>query len=193
MKKEIVIKDIKLFYKRIRLYNYLSRFGKRYVFSYKGESYQGSSIKHDDKINEVLKLLDIINTPKKRDKYSLLYDYTCDYLDNEFKRNNYCNFKNDVCESSRNLKNNVSCCCVRYTNNELCEHFDKDKKACSIKCITCKLYTCPYLNLKGIIYTPNTVPYLKYFLSWRQKRICQYNFFIEKDKIIDKWMKFYIL
>ena len=50
-----------------------------------------------------------------------------------------------------------------------------------------------YLIKKGVKYTANRVPYLKYFLSPRQKLISNFTFFKPKEEIIKAWRRFYKL
>ena len=189
----IVYKNKKSFYRKIRIYNFFSKFKIKYVLIYNNKSYNTFSKKHPKELDEELKILDIINISKRKDKYSLIYDYACDYLDNEFSNNNFCQFKENMCISNRNKPKEyqVGSCCTRNYTKETCKYFNDNTKRCSIKCISCKLFTCPYLSKKGIKYRVNDIVYLKYFLSFRQKLICYTSYFMTKEEIISKWRKFY--
>lgn len=193
MKKIVLLNNENDFYRRIYYLKIISFFGVKIYVEYNNKLYSSSKEKHPEEINVVLKILDILNVKKKLDKYNLIYDYTCDYLDNEFKINNWCNFKNDVCICNRNKNKEcrVESCCVRNKTKIVCKYFDNKNKKCSIKCISCKLFTCKYLKSKGIKYSTNKIPYLKYFLSIRQKKITNYSIIEPKYKIIEKWRKFY--
>ncbi len=173
----------------------LSKLHIKIMIIYKDKEYISSSIKHSNNIDTILKLLDILNTYKRHDKYNLIYDYSCDYLDNEFCKKNLCAFKNNMCISNRNKPKEyqVGSCCTRVSTGKTCKYFDNNIKRCSIKCIGCKLFTCNYLNRKGIKYPINKIPYLKYFLSLRQKLITRVSFFRKKENIIRDWEKFYKL
>ena len=113
-------------------------------------------------------------------RYSYIYDKVCDYLDNEFVTNNICGFKDNICKS---VENNSHCKESRYgccygRNRGLC-HYLKDNK-CSIKSISCKLFTCRYLKKEKINYKINDIVLLKYFFNMRQKFILDTSLF--KDK-----------
>ena len=185
--------NLSLFYKRIYLLKVLSFFCINIKIQYEGKEYQNSSLKHPKELDEILKILDIINTHHRKDKYSLIYDYACDYLDNEFISGNWCNFNNNKCVYNRTKPKSVqvNSCCTRNYNKELCKYFDNKEKSCSIKCLSCKLFVCPYLEKKGIKCSIKKTPYLHYFLSLRQKQISKINFFKPKGVFIKKWLRWY--
>ena len=195
MEKIILINNVDTFYNKIWYMKLLSKLHVKIGINYKNRIYYNSSEKHSNDLNIVLRMLDIININKRKEKYNLIYDYACEYLDNEFINNNWCNFKNNMCECNRNKPKEyqTGSCCTRTLTRETCKYFDNSKKRCSIKCLGCKLFVCNYLRKKGIKYTSNNVPYLKYFLSLRQKLISNYTFFKTQEDIINKWLKFYKL
>ncbi len=187
--------DVDSFYKKIYYLKILSKFRVNIIVKDKKREYQNSSVKHPDKIDEILKMVNILNTHKRKDRYSLIYDYACDYLDNEFLNNNWCDFKKNMCISNRNKPEEyqVGSCCTRTANRETCHYFDDTKKRCSIRCLSCKFFVCRYLESHGIKYRVKDIPYLKYFLSLRQKLFARISFFRTKEEIISDWLKFYKL
>ena len=82
MKKVIIIKTLQEFYRKFRFMNWGTKMGMQYSIKYKDNFYKNGKQKHEQEMDEVLKLLDILNTRKRRERYNLLYDYACDYLDN---------------------------------------------------------------------------------------------------------------
>ncbi len=183
MKKVIILgNDTTIFYKKIRFYRFLKFLGYHFELKYKDDS-----VKKSEEINNIIKIL---NTKGRKNTYSLIYDYACDVLDQEFVCHNLCDFKNDRCASKRN-KNSKHHSCCEGTKRGLCKHFDKKTKRCGIKSIACKLFVCPYLMKKGVKYRVNKVVYLKYFLSFRQKTICYASFFEDKDQVIKKFMNIF--
>lgn len=183
------------FYNHISLLKFIGRFGYEIKVNYKGKEYKDYNPSVPKKIEAVMKCVSIMNTRDKKTKYSLIYDYSCDYLDKEFREKNLCDFKNDICccNRAKTKSKRVGSCCIKTTTKEVCEHFDKEKKYCKIKSITCKLFVCPYLKNKNINYPVNKIPYLKYFLNFRQKAIIKSNPFVDKDEMIEKLIKFYII
>ena len=197
MKKIIELEKNKLdlFYKKVRWYNFLTKFGKKFVVKYNDKEYDHNTKKSPKELETILNVVTILNTNSRREKYNLLYDYACDYLDNEFIEKKLCAFKDDMCIRNRCRTRGVkvSSCCERNKSRVICKNFDNVNKCCRIKSIGCKLFTCHYLKKQGIRYRVNSIPYLRYFLSARQKAICINSIFIDKDETIDKFMKFYKL
>lgn len=146
---------------------------------------------------------DIVNCIKamhmrdKKEKYIFIYDVVCDYLDNEFKKCDFCNFKNDKCIANREgmTKYKEMGCCYsfeltklsdfRFIKNErLCTHM-KNRK-CDTKNISCKLFTCGYLKSKNIRYNTHKILILDIFFNKKQHDIINLNFFKTKEEILNK-------
>lgn len=136
----------------------------------------------------------------KREQYEYIYDNVCSYLDNKFKENNYCDFKNNQCienRQSRSPHHSMGCCYSfdyaglfdpGFTKNvQLCEHLNC--KTCSTKCISCKIFTCKYLRDKGVHFYTNELLLLDCFFNNKQKLILKYNFFKTRDQIINKLLE----
>lgn len=131
-------------------------------------------------------------------RYSYIYDVVTEEIDNDFSRNNYCDFKCDKCIASRNnqtVHEKMGCCYsfesnfgIAAKNVKLCEYLDKDNK-CSINCIACKLFTCKFLRQQGIHFNPKSIPLLACFFNKKQLEILTSNFFVPKDKIIKKLLE----
>jgi len=187
--------NLQKFYSKIWLLKLYVLIGKKIIIEHCGRQYLKSDNNLSDELNIILNLVEIINTNNKREKLGLVYDFSCDYLDSEFQKKNLCEFKNNMCGSNRNKDKSiqVGSCCVHLKDRKVCEKFDNNRKICKIKSLGCKLFTCPYLWKKGIKYNINSVPYLKYFLSLRQKAIVKCSFFQDKDEVIEKLIKFYML
>ena len=124
-------------------------------------------------------------------KYEFIYDYVCDYLDNDFKNKNICDFKDNKCISRRNFGKNRSnnpliygCC---YTKKKVCQYLVN--YICTIKCISCKLFTCRYLSKRNIKYRINDILLLKLFFNTRQKQIISDSLFTDKEEIINLLIK----
>ena len=185
MKKIIVKNNTKSFYRKLYYYRFLSLFKIKFILETDNIS------KEEEKT--IKNIINILNSKNRREKYSLIYDYACDYLDNEFQGKNLCGFKNNMCICNRKKSKEirVSSCCESLKTRKICDHFDNKKKTCSIKSLGCKLFICPYLKKKGIKYPIKKIPYLKYFLSMRQKAICITSIFQDKDVTINKFIKPY--
>lgn len=146
-----------------------------------------------DHANDVIKILSQKN---KKSQYELVYDIVCDKLDNEFVEKNYCDFKDNKCIAQRENKaihSTMGCCYsfkntfFGYTKSKLCKFLNQTK--CETKCMACKIFTCKYLNEKGIKIKASDNILLSCFFNKKQLRILSCNFFIEKDIIISKLLK----
>ena len=142
--------------------------------------------------NNVINMYNSINAFlifDKKKKFNFLYDTVCDYLDSEFVKNNYCDFKDNICIAKRNhlSKRKEMGCCYRFTGfmgsgkMVLCDKLGD--KGCLDKCITCKLFTCKYLKKKFKI---KEICLLDYFFNPIQKFIIKISYFKTKDKIMKK-------
>lgn len=122
MKKVIYLNsnNVNLFYRKFRLYKFLSHFNINFIINYCGKEYTLNN-KYPQKLGIILNMTDILNTRNKKEKYNKIY----------------------------------------------------------IK--------------KGYYYRTGDVPYLKYFLSPRQKLIALTSHFKDKDENVNKMIKFYKL
>lgn len=163
----IFIKDDENFYKNIR-------------------KYKDKNVSLESDTTDLVKKQMIIASNEKdlEKRYSYIYDVVCTYLDNEFKNKNICCFENNRCISVRNnghCRESLNGCCYG-TKRGLCKNF-KDGR-CTIKAISCKLFTCRYLKKQGVKYRVNDIFLLKYFFNIRQKFLLENSIFKDKDEII---------
>ena len=190
MKKIIVIRNnnLKKIYRKIYFYRLLRLFKTEFILKIENNA----NLSKEDK--EILNnIINILNSKTRKHKYNLIYDYACDYLDNQFISKNLCGFKNNMCSCNREKEKTkqVSSCCESLKTRKICEHFDNKRKTCSIKSLGCKLFVCPHLRKKKINYPIRKIPYLNYFLSPRQRAICITSIFQDKDITVDKFLKPY--
>lgn len=128
---------------------------------------------------------------KYEDRINYIYDYMCNYLDNEFKDFNLCDFKNNLCVSRRELECNgcknpltYGCC---YTKGRVCPNLINSR--CTIKSLPCKFFTCRYLEKRGIKYRPWNYLMIRLFLSKRQMVILDQSLYTSKEIIINKLLR----
>ena len=131
------------------------------------------------------------------ERYNYIYDTVCDYLDGFFYGKNFCDFKNNQCGEKRGTTSYIGCC-HHYKNKILgpifsrnlipCEYLLEDY-TCGAKCISCKLFTCDYLNKKGIKFRIKDIFLLNTFFNLLQKCFIKYMVFTPKDKIIKILLK----
>ena len=133
-----------------------------------------------------------INAYNQKDlkkRYNLIYDYMCEYLDNNVCI--YCDFKNNKCISNRlgKSKNKENGCC-HFRKEGLCTLL-KNKK-CTNPNISCKLFICEYIEKEklGFKSIPKNYLLLDYFFNKKQKEIIQRSFKIKKEETISKLLKY---
>jgi len=144
----------------------------------------------EDNIEEKMEIMNkIVSKSNRKDYYSLLYDYICDYLDKYFYVDNICEFKCNTCIKKRLLakKNNTkpyeNGCCYGVIKKKLCSYLGKDGR-CTIRNVACKLYTCNYLKEKGYHFKLKNIYLSKYTLSPIQKHYLTHKFFEPKEKVL---------
>lgn len=147
---------------------------------------------NNEKHKSFINALNAILRDDKRKMYEYIYDSVCDYLDNCFYGKNLCDFKDNKCGEKRNTSSEVGCC--RYYKNRILGPFKvknelvqckylKDYK-CSAKCLSCKLFTCDYLQKKGIKFRIKDIFLLDTFFNIVQKFILKVMVYTPKEKII---------
>ena len=142
-----------------------------------------------DNVKNALVALNAVLITDKEKRYNLIYDTVCDDLDKDFRDNKYCDFKDDVCVAKRNCasKRSTMGCCYHFDRRgifgrmNLCENLVD--RGCTIKCISCKLYTCNYIKKK---YRIKDIFLLDYFFNPIQKIVIRGNCFKTKEQIMKK-------
>lgn len=140
-------------------------------------------------INEFEKFLKALEQSSNRNKY--IYDTVCNDLENNFLKFNFCNFKSNKCLSQRHKNvvlndypyTSTDGCCFKIIRK--CQHNNKDG-TCKVKCISCKLFICPYLSKRGIGYYASELLLLRAFYTPKQRGIYVNSFYESEDKILSK-------
>ena len=146
--------------------------------------------------NDFISAINAIFYNTKYERYNYIYDTVCDYLDGFFYGKNLCDFKNNKFGEKRNTTSNIGCC--HHFKNKLlgpflpknlipCEHLKEDY-TCGAKCIGCKLFTCDYLEKKGIKFRMKDILLLDVFFNPLQKYFIKYMVFTPKDKVLKRLM-----
>lgn len=140
-------------------------------------------LKYDDKLKRLIEIVNAVNIRNKMERYSYIYDKVCDYLDEEWTKNNYCDFKDNICICSRTIgdKCHKDGCCSSDIKGA-CKYLVNKK--CSIKSMSCKLHSCRYLKRNNIRFHLNNIPLTKYFLNDIQRMFLRYNYFKTKEEVL---------
>lgn len=142
--------------------------------------------------NDFILAINAIFYNTRYERYNYIYDTVCDYLDSCFYGKNLCDFKSNKCGEKRDASSTTGCChhfrikCLGpLTKLVLCEYLKEDYN-CGAKCISCKLFTCDYLEKKGIKFRIKDILLLDTFFNPLQKYCIKYMMFTPKDKIIKR-------
>lgn len=153
-------------------------------------NYNEKNQDHKDFIQAINAIL--FNT--KKEMYNYIYDNVCNYLDGYFYGKNLCDFKDNQCGEKKGTASTIGCChhfkvkwLGPFTKLVPCEHL-KDDYTCGAKCISCKLFTCDYLEKKGVKFRIKDILLLDTFFNPLQKYFIKYMVFTPKDKIIKRLM-----
>lgn len=147
------------------------------------------SLKGNKKSKELEEIKAAIAITNIKKRYEYIYDLVSDKLDNAFTEGNICNFKDNTCIANREKRNchSTNGCCYNVKNEGPCKHLQNH--TCSIKCISCKFFTCRYLKRQKIRFRPNDFPIIVYFFNAHQKWILDTSIFESKEVIIKKLLK----
>lgn len=177
--------------------NIISRSKVKIGISKDSKTLLGYVINYNEKSkeqNEFILAINAIFYKTRYERYNYIYDTTCDYLDGFFYGRNLCDFKNNKCGEKINTSSTTGCCHhakIKWLGSlskmVLCEHLKEDY-TCGAKCISCKLFTCDYLEKKGIKFRIRDILLLDVFFNPIQKYFIKYMVFTPKDKIIKRLM-----
>lgn len=166
MIKEINIKtkkELYNFYKKLPLYK--SFFYKKVVFILTEDKYE---------IEEIIKAL---NIKKRKDRIIYIYDKACKKIDDHYKKNNICGFKNNQCYVQQKLNNGRINGCCRW-----CLY--QSSKGCKTTNLTCKLFTCSEIEKRCSIIKFDDLNILR-ILTKRQQLIVKSNYFTKRESFIN--------
>ena len=152
---------------------------------------------NNEKQNDFILGINAILFDTKYERYNYIYDTVCNYLDSYFYGKNLCDFKNNKCGEKRTTSS-VTGCCRHFKIKWLgpfsklveCEYLNMDNHTCSVKCISCKLFTCDYLRKKGIQFKIKDILLLDTFFNPLQKYFIKYTTFTPKEKILKRLIMF---
>lgn len=142
-------------------------------------------------LNELSMITKILNIEGKTEKFSLIYDVVCEKMLKEAAILNYCNFIDNKCITMRytkgfpNSKMN-GCCANTYKDRNKNCRFLKDDYTCSICSISCRIFTCKYLQDRGIDHSLSQYPSIDLTMGKVKKTEIIFNFFTPKEKMIKK-------
>ena len=139
----------------------------------------------------------IVKAENIKDLYNRVYVLACDYLDLHFYSKNVCDFCDNVCGGKKGTDSVTGCC--HYFANKFgplgfkyklvtCKYLQADGR-CSVKSIGCKLFTCNYLNKKGIKFRIKDMFVLKNIFNPIQKWLLVLGIYTPQEITVNKLLK----
>ena len=158
-----------------------------------GEKIKFSSVpkKPNEEEKLIIKIVEVMNTSDIEERYSLIYDYLCEYMDEDMMLHQYCDFKDGKCIANRlGLSvHEADGCCYSWKWGQ-CQFLNKNEGICTNKNPGCKLFMCSYVEKKyKFKYNLEDIFPVKYFLNRKQINIISRSFFKTKEYIITKMMQ----
>lgn len=142
-------------------------------------------------------IINIIEAKNLDDLYNRVYILACNHLDSYFYNKNLCEFENNKCGAKRET-DCTNGCCRKFEHkggmmlpfNKLipCEYLSETGR-CTIKSIGCKLFTCDFLNKKGIKFRVKNVIALDTIFNPIQKLLLKLSIYKPQEITINKLLK----
>ena len=140
-------------------------------------------------VNELQKFIYALSLARD-ERYDYIYDTICKDMDEMFSRFGFCNFKENKCVAQRHKTffnrypvPETDGCCFKVVRK--CEHNNKDG-TCKVKCLPCKLFTCPYLGKLDVGIRASELILMRSFFNNKQKRISIHKFYNSKEFLLKK-------
>lgn len=143
-------------------------------------------------ILELSEVIKCVTIKSNTEKHQYIYGTICHKLEAAIQKYNYCLFENNMCIAQRAKcewpKVTTNGCCFDVTKNTECNHLNCT--SCDITCISCRLFTCRYLKDRGVDFDIRKNILTKTHFNLLQKPELIWNFFTEKDVILEKVERF---
>ncbi len=173
---------IKIYYKLYKIKNILDYF---YIAN--------SNLENKEKmlLNELDKIIKVHKMEKEEEKISFIYDDICERMLEEIAKLKYCYFINGKCLKMRytdgfpNSKENGCCSNTYKSKGKDCKYLKEDY-SCSICSISCRLFTCLYLQERGIDHSLWQYPIIDCNIGKFTRVKLVRSFFIPKEKMMRK-------
>lgn len=150
-------------------------------------------LNNEDKmvLNELDSLIKLFSIKNDDEKISFVYDNICEKMMKEIKKLNYCNFENNKCVTMRytrgfpNSKENGCCSNTYMDKGKDCRYLNQDH-SCKICSISCRVFTCQYLQDRGIDHSLWQYPIIDCSMGKLTRAKLIHNFFIPKEIMMKK-------
>ena len=143
-------------------------------------------------LNSISELFWLYYSKDEKERFSYVYDVICERMLKEVKLLNYCNFKDNICITARYTDNSFpnskenGCCNNTYKDKKKNCRYLKDDHSCSICSISCRVFTCEYLQKRGIDHSLWQYSLIDCVFSKLSRPNIIFGFFTPKEKMMKK-------
>ena len=143
-------------------------------------------------LNSFSELIYVYRMDNELEKISYAYDNMCQFFLDEVRTINYCCFKDDKCASIRYPghlfpDSDINGCChnTYKDRGRDCRYMNEDH-SCSICSISCRAFTCEYLQERGIDHSLWQYPLMDCLFKKLYRSRIIYGFFIPKEVMMKR-------
>ncbi|MBQ9314333.1 MAG: hypothetical protein IJ220_04945 [Clostridia bacterium] len=143
-------------------------------------------------LNSISELIYVYHLEENEKILSYVYDNISRQMLEEAKKLNYCNFLNNTCVGMRYTDNSFpnseenGCCNNTYKDKGKNCRYMKDDHSCSISSISCRVFTCQYLQNRGIDHSLWQYPLIDCVFKKLARTKIIYDFFTPKEVMMKK-------
>lgn len=121
-------------------------------------------------------IVNALNIKNRKKRTTYIYDSACEYIDNYYKNENICGFKNCQCYIKQVKNNDLKYGCCRK-----CMYVSD--KGCTTKNLACKLFNCSAVYCRRKTITYKDLKILK-VLSLRQRLVVKSDYFCLREDVL---------
>ncbi len=143
---------------------------------YKSVLFRFCKFETDSKDEQDIIIVNALNIKKRKERVTYIYDSLCKYIDDFYKKENICGFKNGQCYVQRKEKSNLKNGCCR-----LCMYVND--KGCTTSNLSCKLFVCKEVCCRRKVLRYSDIKVFKVF-SIKQKIVVKSDFFSSREEVL---------
>ena len=143
-------------------------------------------------LNSISELIYVYQLSNDEERISYVYDKISEQMKEEAQKLQYCHFVNNACVGSRygsqsfpNSKEN-GCCANTYLDKGKNCRYLKEDYSCSICSISCRVFTCQYLQERGIDHALWQYPLMDCSIRLFYRHRVVWDFFVPEERMLQR-------
>lgn len=189
---EVILEEKNL--KKLKKFIKKNKYNNNIILSFKyNNKLYNKPTKKLEKYQDYLEVIKTFNIKNREKRISYIYDYLCNYFDEDMKKNNYCEFKDGTCIANRlgcSIHEKDGCCYIRKKEYKgLCKYLTD--KGCSNPNPSCKIYMCEYLNKVKKVpnYDTHKIYLTNCFFNYKEHAFFRRHYFITKEEYLKEYFQ----